>query len=205
MREITRFFVALPRVFPLSVRARRQTFSSTNSSASVYDSDWDEPKIGLYLKRPYKCLTAENTFTMMSYIAKPTCSSYFIVEKMGSAVAAGECLRSTWPRGEVAVAAWRAHFLICSLVFSKLSNKSGAAARRRGGRCSLFVVALSRNSIKRDETKRRERDRSTSSCHRRRVLPPPPLSPGPTTTEGRGALLSEQPPMQLALSDLPPS
>ena len=35
LHEISRFFVAPPRVFPLSVRARRRTFLSTNSSTSV--------------------------------------------------------------------------------------------------------------------------------------------------------------------------
>ena len=40
----------------------------------------------------------------------------------------------------------------------------------------MFVVALSRNSIKRDETKRRERDRSTSPwC----VVQPPSRPPTP--------------------------
>ena len=72
------------------------------------------------------------------------------------------------------------------------------------------MAALSRNWIKRDETKRRERDRSTSSCHRRSV-PPTPTS---TTDDGRGALAlagrtAEQPPMQLdrplLSSSLPPS
>ena len=63
-----------------------------------------------------------------------------------------------------------------------------------------------RNSIKRDETKRRERDRSTSPtpCHRRRRRAADATPSSAPATADDGGAPAEQPPRQLALSHLPP-